>query len=794
MKNSKIRLTALVLAVLMLIGLSACDLPFEIPGITPNPTEGPTDPTEAPVDPTDPVDPSLPDVNYTVKFYYEATELGTYGEPEVQQLQAKEGTKVTAPDGARDGFALNEETSVVAIESVAEGAELKVYYDRIRVQVKFDYITKEDATYTAAYGVGIVETQEAVWYDGLSLLGVDCYLNGTKGDLTADSFKALTADASVTFEVQSGDWSYEEGYVPGSAEVAPLYAPAFAGNQSFTTTIRLSTMENAISDTGIAISSGDTTTILYMTGAGKNLNLILGGLDGSVTGLLSEEATTFVDGACKINVIIKDGMLYVVINDVACGAVALENALPGYTAESAVKIGLYGKNAASDLVSFSEVVHTTEGEITAPETSRWEEKITFVPELALGVKLDFVNASFASIPGKLNRVTMNGASKTWEVSGTAERLTDDLKAEDFCIGFMIESNGKTLRMSATREGLVFEAHDGHGRYAYHAFGISHYNLNTKTGAFAFGEKRTQSKMHFKVQIIDDVFYAYYWFDGEEPTLCWYVPLTETLTGVDGGAAWTDNPFTGFAPDSEYKLHLFNNTTATPGQFTNLVVKNGDSVDKTQAPKYAALIGVGTKDANGDISILANKGTSIKFAGNSATWEVSGAVERNGTDALCMGFNLRAGGKSLRISATTRGPVFEAHSGHGRYAYHAIIGNGTTTQYVKSTINLDKFAAAKSESKMYYKAVIANDMLYVWFWFEGEEPVLAWEIPLTETLTGTSGGPAWTDNPFTGFAAGSTYTLELFNNNSASTGKFSGITVKTGADVDTSIITPDTPEA
>lgn len=780
MKTNKARILTLALAMLMVLSLTACALPFDIPGFN-NPTEAPTEtPTEEPTEA-----PTVPEVTYTVNFYYESTELGTYDAPVSTSEKALQGTKVTAPDGAKTGFVLNAETSVQSIDAVTEGAQLNVYFDRIRVEVKFDYISKEAATYTAAYGVGLIE--DAQLTDRLVLLPADAYLNGTKTELTADSFKALTENATVTFEPVAGDWSYEEGYVPANAESSYLYAPAVAGNQSFTTTLNLSTMENAISSTGIAVRSGEEVVVLYITGSGKNLNLIFGGIDGSVTGLLSEEATTFVDGACKITATIYDGILYISINDVDCGSVAMVNALPGYTAESEVAIGLYANNAANGLASFTDVAHSTAVEPITSTASRWEKKITFVPEVALGVKVDFINATIASIPGTLNRITMNGASKTWEVSGTAERLTDNLKAEDFCIGFMIQSGEKTLRMSATREGLVFESHDGHGRYAYHAFGLSQYNLNTKTKFFSFGEQRTQSKMHFKVQIIDDVFYAYYWFDGEEPTLCWYVPLTEKLTGVDGGAAWTDNPFTGFAAGSEYKLHIFNNPTSTPGQFSNLVVKNGESVDKTQAPKYAAIIGTGTKDANGDVSILANKGTSIKFAGNSATWEVSGAVERNGTDPLCMGLNIRAGGKSLRISATTRGPVFEAHAGHGRYAYHAIIGNGTTTQYVKSTINLDKFAAAKTESKMYYKAMIANDMLYVWFWFEGEEPVLAWEIPLTEQLTGTSGGPAWTDNPFTGFAAGSSYTVELFNNNSASTGMFRDIVVKTGAAVDTSVI-------
>lgn len=776
MKTNKARILTLALAMLMVLSLTACALPFDIPGFN-NPTETPTEePTEAP---------TVPEVTYTVNFYYESTELGTYDAPVSTSEKALQGTKVTAPDGAKTGFVLNAETSVQSIDAVTEGAQLNVYFDRIRVEVKFDYISKEAATYTAAYGVGLIE--DAQLTDRLVLLPADAYLNGTKTELTADSFKALTENATVTFEPVAGDWSYEEGYVPANAESSYLYAPAVAGNQSFTTTLNLSTMENAISSTGIAVRSGEEVVVLYITGSGKNLNLIFGGIDGSVTGLLSENATTFVDGACKITATIYDGMLYISINDVDCGSVALSSALPSYTAESEVAIGLYANNAANGLASFTDVAHSTAVEPVTSTAIRWEQKITFVPELAVNVKVNFVNASFASIPGQLNRVTLAGASKTWEVSGTAERLTDNLKAEDFCIGFMIQSGEKTLRMSATREGLVFESHDGHGRYAYHAFGLSQYNLNNKTKFFSFGEQRTQSKMHFKVQIIDDVFYAYYWFDGEEPTLCWYVPLTEKLTGVDGGAAWTDNPFTGFAAGSEYKLHIFNNATSTPGQFSNLVVKNGESVDTMQAPAWAALTNKVTVDEDGTINSIPSCGAdgSVKFAGNSTAWEVSGQMERlDDADAWTFGFNIRSGGKSLRISAVTSGLVFEAHSGHGRYAYNAF---GTSKYNFNADVN--KFLAAKTESKMYFKAMIANDMFYVWFWYEGQEPVLSWVIPLTETLTGTgnSGQPDWTDNPFTGFTAGSSYTFELYLRNTAAAGRVNDLTIKTGAAVDTSVI-------
>jgi len=190
MKTNKARILALALAMLMVACLTACTLPFELPFDIPG-LNGPVEPTE---------EPTIPEVNYTINYYYESTELGTYDAPVSATKKALQGTKVTAPDAAKTGFVLNAETSVQVVDLVTEGAELKVYYDRIRVDVKFDYLSKEDVTYKAAYGVGLIDAEGVALTDSLALLPADAYLNGTKTELNADSFKALTKNAMVTFE------------------------------------------------------------------------------------------------------------------------------------------------------------------------------------------------------------------------------------------------------------------------------------------------------------------------------------------------------------------------------------------------------------------------------------------------------------------------------------------------------------------------------------------------------------------------------------------------------------------
>jgi hypothetical protein len=83
--------------------------------------------------------------------------------------------------------------------------------------------------------------------------------------------------------------------------------------------------------------------------------------------------------------------------------------------------------------------------------------------------------------------------------------------------------------------------------------------------------------------------------------------------------------------------------------------------------------------------------------------------------------------------------------------------------------------------MYFKVIIANDVLYAWFWYEGEEPVLSWEIPLAEQLYGPNGGDWYGGSPFMGFDAGSTYALNM-RIRAGGGAEISDLVVKTGADV------------
>jgi hypothetical protein len=263
------------------------------------------------------------------------------------------------------------------------------------------------------------------------------------------------------------------------------------------------------------------------------------------------------------------------------------------------------------------------------------------------------------------------------------------------------------------------------------------------------------------------------------------------------------------------MHV-NSTPADSGSINNIVVKTGANITTKVAPKFLSNLSRnftsfdyanGTLISNGLQSHL----NQISLVGDSETWEISGTIERDGIENINFGFMLLSGEKSLRMSAVTRGIVFEEeeHSSHDRYPYHALNKDGTVTQYNKNT-NVVQFLGDSSganiitQNRINFKAIVANDMFYVWFWYDGEAPKLSWIIPLTEALTGTGieGDPAWAIeesavtpsaegdpseegatkkefiNPFQGFDDNSSYKMTFYVKGTTSVATISNFTVKT----------------
>jgi len=147
--------------------------------------------------------------------------------------------------------------------------------------------------------------------------------------------------------------------------------------------------------------------------------------------------------------------------------------------------------------------------------------------------------------------------------------------------FNLASGSKTLNITAATNGIVFGEDgtaNGYSREPYHCFGATQYNLRP------INEFLTAkiTEMYFKVIIANDTFYAYFWYEGEAPTLAWKIPLAEQLYGPNG-AAWTGgSPFMGFDVGSAFTMNMRIRGGADAA-ISNLTVKTGAGVDTSVLP-------------------------------------------------------------------------------------------------------------------------------------------------------------------------------------------------------------------
>nr|WP_300878816.1 Ig-like domain-containing protein [uncultured Acetatifactor sp.] len=157
-------------------------------------------------------------------------------------------------------------------------------------------------------------------------------------------------------------------------------------------------------------------------------------------------------------------------------------------------------------------------------------------------------------------------------------------------------------------------------------------------------------------------------------------------------------------------------------------------------------------------------TGMPLYGMQKTWQVEGTMTR--TDArdvteLPMGIGISSGGKELRIVGSGAG--IKVHNGSdwcNEWNYLDL------NSYVLNTRAGSFFANPRTVDEVAFKAVVYEDVLYVWF--DGE---LCWRVPLTE-------------NEFENgsFPAGSDYQLTLWMGDTAGCGRMSGLEVVVGRQV------------
>lgn len=386
------------------------------------------------------------------------------------------------------------------------------------------------------------------------------------------------------------------------------------------------------------------------------------------------------------------------------------------------------------------------------------------------------------------KVYFEGTSDTWEVTGKMkqEDLTN-LVLQGFVVNGSREADNSTLQEDDTYSGTYFTAnketifyghHEGFvtvGAWDFSYNTISRTNSDSTAGAAKYyiynadqinyfrdtnltdeitnnDTLRTLSVIDFRLILADDILYL--WIDD---VLSWRIPLTNSSFG-------------GYEPGSLYQLGLAIADEAGEVKYEELSVKSGDAVDLDEITRFVV------KESNMDyvdpiLGIAERTDESVDktlyFAGtgknNTATqWEVSGTMYRNNlTDNILMGFAVRGENIVNQFFGQHQGFVETAPN----WTYYNTVSNNDS--YIFNTNIQEFFGNAKSKLEIAFRALIEDDVLYVYF-----DDVLSWKIPLT-------------DAKFGGFTAGTSYEFGLtFNGgeNDTGTAGFKDLTVKSGREI------------
>ena len=306
----------------------------------------------------------------------------------------------------------------------------------------------------------------------------------------------------------------------------------------------------------------------------------------------------------------------------------------------------------------------------------------------------------------------NGSySSDWELTGTVTREN----VEGMLLSFGVkDKTGKTQWFSIKEHAAGLDNEGNNPIYDdVHAW----WNYSSCAFYWRYADSMTIS---YKITVKDDVLCAYFGPSADSVAQAWYFPLT-------------DAQFGGFAAGTEYQLGIFTRV-ACKMEMTDVAVFAGQAVPiqkfciaKATNTTYDANVGTLTTDGTNN--------TETYFAANasggySAKWEMTGKITKdNAADNLFFSFGVRdSSGKDQWFCML--------ENGLSRQRYW----NWWDTEYEFDGVYAIENAAAKTfyqhnSNTLYYKLVIENDVLKVYFGDSMESLSLSWNLPLTQSLWG-----------------------------------------------------------
>lgn len=701
------------------------------------------------------------EITYYADYFFESdTKFGTYTAKETKKMKAYAFSEVAVSETYKEGFVLNAKAkgSVLKNSSVTAGSRLSVYCDRVRSKVNIAYLNGETKTYTNVYGAGLQDAPKTALTDKCEPYGVISYVNGEKKELTESFVKKLTSDTKIEFKVDAKGFTYipeNGGTLLNTCGTSNTDSYAYMVGASNTIYLKATyhatgTQTNMY---GISLRCGDTTRELRFQHQG--------------VGVMRNHTT-------KGGTLVEDNPVY-----------AYNTAAREITAGRIWAQNLYGNSGKEKNSVVSNMVYNTQEGSYDVIWALWEGTIyaSVEGEVVVALPLTLLDESWT-------------ADKKFEIGFSAfDGLgTDDgLKISDVAVKY-----GKSAKQALVTDKQVqasgvyrFTYEPIYGTYLPASIGGSAYLYGTETAGNSgisadikwidkdnttsgvgvtvkvgnqteqyVIEGMTQNMRHQSnhkwgnpVAVSHELMKSVKPFDENGTSkVCAYVKdgyFYITYNGVQAACMNLQGLFADYTKDSKVSVGICSWDACNGlASFENVKILSEEDVAGSTLKKWGYysenIVSDGNNFADGTFSKKSGGWKHVQFLGSSNAWQIEGTMKRPGTnlDELMFGFTVSSGDTNVTLYGYQRGFLKILNSWSYESDAARIRHKDGNTTCAFNTKSYPFFKNKTTTDELDFKAVVYEDVLYVWF--DGE---ICWRASLT-------------DAEFGGFAEGSKYQLKL----------------------------------
>ncbi len=668
-------------------------------------------------------------VKYNVNYYMESAKtLGTYVK-ETKQLEAYAFTEVSVTPEDKAGFVLNKAAkNVVTTKSLTPGMNFSLYYNRLRTNVTIKYTNGTTATYQNVYGVGLQGTP--VLQESLGYFSSTGYVDGKRVNMNNDYFKTLIADTTVEIGVNGNGFTYSAangGTLTHTNDEIASHSYAYTGKKGDTIYLKgtYETTGSLTDSFGITLTDGKNSWQVRM----RKYDLIVSkdGNSGTINwGSDSVDSIYVRTSVAKQNAYdmtwaLWEGTLYCNINGQIVGAVPMKQIDSSWKDGKKYEIGV----SVLDYEGMEDALKISNLDIQVGNAALaklvTDKQVASAEEYALNYE-PITGTYVPSNRGQAGYVYTSESDVNVGISATIKWFNKDTS---------VAAAGITVKVGDESRQIVVEGMNSQVRRQEDHKWQNVVWMNDRVTRYAAPFDATgTSKVVAAVR------------DGH---------LYVTYNGVEAVCLKMAALFPEYQKDTKATLGIYTwDAKNGLSQFSDVKVLNTSQVTALSLQEFGYYSESGSASQQdyktGLIKKTAGGWQEVELLGTSDKWQVTGIMKRyDATSAgdLMMGFTISSGDTKVQILGQHYGFARIvngewSNSDRGVYTY-----NGGNTKYAFNDITYPFFRdGTRRSSELTFKAVIWEDVLYVWF-----DDEICWRVPLTST-------------EFGGFEAGSDYTLTL----------------------------------